>query len=90
MARKRNRIDIISDMLQSIQNKGGKIKPTHLMYKANMSHAQLKSYLEELVEKEFIEEIVFQKNKYLTLTDKGHKFLEKFHQMKEFEKTFRL
>ena len=55
-----------------------------------MSHAQLKSYLEELVEKEFIEEIVFQKNKYLTLTDKGHKFLEKFHQMKEFEKTFGL
>ena len=92
MARKRNRLDIISDMLISIQNKGGRIKPTHLMYKANMSHAQLKSYLEELVNKEFIEEITEEKtlNRYLILTDKGYNFIQKFNQMKEFEKTFGL
>lgn len=90
MAKKRNRLDIISDMLLSIQNKGGRIKPTHLMYKANMSHAQLKSYLEELMMKEFIVEEMKGQNRMLVLTEKGHKFLEKFHQMKEFEKTFGL
>ena len=90
MARKRNRLDIISDMLQSIQNKGGRIKPTHLMYKANMSHAQLKSYLEELIEKDLVHEVKDNKNRYLIITDKGCQFIEKFNQMREFEKTFGL
>lgn len=90
MARKRNRLDIINDMLNSIQNKGGRIKPTHLMYKANMSHAQLKSYLEELIEKDFIQEVRKDNHSYLIITEKGCQFVEKFHQMREFEKTFGL
>jgi len=90
MVRKRNRLEIISDMLHSIQNKGGQIKPTHLMYKANMSHAQLKSYLEELIEKDLINEVSKNQNKYLIITDKGHQFIQKFDQMREFEKTFGL
>ena len=54
MAEKRTRLDIIGDMLLAVANKGGRIKPTHLMYKSNMSHRQMKSYLEELVEKSFV------------------------------------
>jgi predicted transcriptional regulator len=90
MERKRSRIDIINDMLLSIQRKGGEIKPTHLMYKANLSHQQMKSYLEELVQKEFVQEVKKKNYTYLMITDKGHQFVEKFQQMKEFEDAFGL
>jgi predicted transcriptional regulator len=93
MQGKRTRIEIISDMLQTIRSKGGKIKPTHLMYKANLSHNQMKQYLEELMDKELvIEEPGKSKDdrKMLAITDKGLAFISKFNQMKEFEKTFGL
>jgi predicted transcriptional regulator len=90
MARKRSRIDIIADMLSSIQDKGGEIKPTHLMYKSNLSHEQMKLYLEELVSKELIGKIRKESYEYLIITDKGHSFLQKLREMKEFEQTFGL
>ena len=90
MARKRSRIDIIADMLLSIQNKGGEIKPTHLMYKSNLSHTQMKSYLEELIEKEFIDKTRKEHYEYIILTDKGYSFIQKLREMKEFEETFGL
>ena len=89
MAR-RSRSDIISDMLDSIQAKGGRIRQTHLMYKANLSHNQLKGYLDDLLKGELIKEIKQKSNTYLVITDKGCTFLEKFRQMKEFEKAFGL
>ena len=88
MPEKRNKTDIVLDMLISIQEKGGSIKPTHLMYKANLAHRQLKSYLDELIEKKFVEKIDIKNYEYVILTDSGHKFLEKLREMKEFEKTF--
>jgi len=90
MVRKRERSDIILDMLVSIQDKGGKIKPTHLMYKANLAHQQMKSYLEDLIDKDFVREIKDKGYKYIIITDHGLKFVEKISQMKEFERTFGL
>jgi len=87
---RREKSDILVDMLASIQEKGGKIKPTHLMYKANLSHRQLKSYLEELLENHLVEEVEEKTYKYFVISDDGLKFLEKMRQMKEFEKTFGL
>ncbi len=82
---RRNRIDIIENMLAILSEKNGK-KSTHLMYKANLSHTQMKNYLEELEKKGFID-----KNKsYLTTTMQGKKFLEKIKEMKEFENVFGL
>ena len=77
-------------MPSSIQEKGGEIKPTHLMYRANLAHSQMKSYLEELVNQELIIKVDRKKYEYISLTDKGHEFLEKWREMKEFEKAFGL
>jgi predicted transcriptional regulator len=90
MARKRDRIDIISDMLNSISRKGGEIRPTHLMYKSNLAYNQMRSYLEELIEKEFVHKIKRKNSEYIIITDSGLKFLQKIREMKEFEKTFGL
>ncbi|MBN2052360.1 hypothetical protein JW756_02555 [Candidatus Woesearchaeota archaeon] len=90
MQRKRSRLDIVYDMLLTISNKGGKIKPTHLMYKANLSHTQMKQYLGELKEKQLVEEQEKDERKMLVLTDKGFALIQKFNQMREFEKTFGL
>jgi predicted transcriptional regulator len=90
MQRKRSRLDIVYDMLLTISNKGGKIKPTHLMYKANLSHTQMKMYLDELIGKSLVEEQAKDERKILVLTDKGFALIQKFNQMREFEKTFGL
>lgn len=90
MARKRERSDIVLDMLLSIQDKGGKIKPTHLMYRANLAHNQMKVYLEEMLEKNLVKKVHEHDYEYIIITDNGLKFVEKIKQMKEFERTFGL
>ncbi len=90
MAKKREKSEIVLDMLISIQEKGSRIKPTHLMYKANLSHQQMKSYLEDLIDKDLVKKIKEKGYEYLIITDRGLKFVEKVRQMKEFERTFGL
>ncbi len=90
MAEKRTRTDIIGDMMMAIVNKGGHIKPTHLMYKSNLSHSQLKSYLEELLEKELVKKTNNKNRDYIIITEKGNDFLNKLREIKEFERAFGL
>ena len=83
-------MEIMHDMLRIIQGKKGGIKKTHLMYKANLSHNQMKEYLETLMKKGFIEENKEGKNNTIQITKEGNEFCDKYSQLREFEKTFGL
>lgn len=87
---KRTKIDIIHDMLRALEDKGGRIIPTHLLYKSNLSHQRMKLYVDELKGKKMIAE-GRQKDKLVyELTDEGRKFLTDFKRMKEFTQAFGL
>ena len=88
MEKKRERNEIILDMLLSIRDKGGRIKPTHLMYKSNLAHKQLKTYLEDLLDKGLVTKVHKDRNEYIIISDKGLQFAEKMSEMREFEKAF--
>ncbi len=83
-------MEIISDMLAIVQERGGSIKPTHLMYKANLSHSQMKSYLDDLIGKNLIKKEETKKGIMIGITNPGREFLFQYNRVREFEKTFGL
>ena len=90
MSERRSKIDIIYDMLKAINDKGGKILPTHLLYKSNLSHKRMKEYLEHLMGRHLIEEIQVKDKKYFILTEQGSKFFVDYMKIKEFTDAFGL
>ena len=87
---KRDRLQVIRDILKVIQERNGRIKPTHIMYKANLSHQMLEEYLAELIEKELIRESRLKKGRTYSLTDKGFKYLQQYKMIAEFTDSFGL
>ena len=90
MTERRNKIDIIYDILRVTNDKGGKILPTHLLYKSNLSHQRMKGYVEELKQKKLIDEVKEDTKTFFVITDEGRKFLQQYHQLKEFTEAFGL
>ena len=83
-------MDIVYDMLLAIQEKGGSILPTHLLYKSNLSHGRLKQYVEELKVKALVAETEKKGKTVYILTEQGIKFLANYRQLREFTDAFGL
>lgn len=76
---KRSRLEIIYSILNVIQEHDNSIKPTPLLRYTNISSQSFSEYYTELLKKKLIREDFDKKNKkYITLTDKGFKYIEKY------------
>lgn len=88
--KKRNKLEIIRDILQVIRNRSGKIKPTHILYKSNLSHQMMEEYLSELISKDFIKELKAPKGKTYSITEKGINYLNQYSLIMDFTESFGL
>jgi predicted transcriptional regulator len=89
--RKRDRLEILHDILKIIRDNNNSIKPTPLLRYSNLSSQNFKEYLKELKSKDFVREIIDKKKRtHLSLTDTGFSYLEKYSQIKGFIEEFNL
>ncbi|MFH1511487.1 MAG: winged helix-turn-helix domain-containing protein [Candidatus Woesearchaeota archaeon] len=91
MRRKRDRLEVIYDFLKIIQEHHNSIRPTPLLRKTNLSSQSYSEYYAEMLEKQFIKEIEDKnRRKYVTLTDKGFRYLNKYRMILGFINDFEL
>ena len=91
MTQKRDRLEVIKDILQVIHTNKNEIKPTPLLRYSNLSSQRFAEYISELLEKQFIEEKKDKKDrKFYSLTEKGSRYLEKYGLIKSFIEDFDL
>ncbi len=90
MNKKRDRLQVIYDILKAIQEKNGKIKPTHILYKSNLSHQMMEEYIGELISGGFVIESLTPSGKTYSLTDKGFDYLNKYRTITDFLDSFGL
>ena len=91
MIRKRDRLEVIYAILNTIKENKNSIKPTPLLRKSNLSSQGFSEYYDDLLKKGLIREITDKKGKkFISLTDKGFVFLEKYKLILGFIKEFEL
>lgn len=91
MNKKRERLEVIYDILKIISDHHNSIKPTPLLRYSNLSSTSFSEYYEELLAKGLVKEIADNKGKkYITLTDKGFIYLEKYKMILGFISEFEL
>ena len=90
MAKKRSKLEIVYNILENIRARNGKIKPTHILYKSNLSYQMMENYLDELKKNGLILELKMKGGKTYAITDKGLAYLDKYKLITEFADTFGL
>ncbi len=102
--KKRERLEVIYDILNVIRESGNNIRPTRLLQKSNLSPQMFKEYINELASKEFVvkedgsggsrgEKGVKGKGsgvKFFCLTPKGFEFLSEYRVITAFIDNFGL
>ena len=90
MAKKRERLEVIKDILNAVREKKN-IKPTRLLYASNLSPQMFKEYINELIRKGFIKlEVGEKEKKSFSITKKGNDFLEEYRVIERFIENFGL
>lgn len=91
MNKKRDRLEVIFDILNMIRENHNSIKSTPLLRKSNLSSQSFSDYFNELKSKNFVKEVFDKKNKkFISLSDRGFKFLEKYQTITKFIEEFDL
>ncbi len=87
---KRGRLEILEDTLRIIRENKNFIKPTVLLRKSKMSSSRFKEFYAELLEKGFVNEAHRGDERFIELTPKGFKFLERYKTIVQFIEEFEL
>jgi predicted transcriptional regulator len=88
MIARRSKAQVFMDILAAVQRKDGRIKKTHIMYDANLTHDRLESYLKTLTGNGFIESKKVGKDTFFSLTRKGAEYLAEMRRLKEMSEAF--
>lgn len=88
---KRGKLEIIYTILTIIQENDNSIRHTPLLRYTNISSQSFSEYYAELLGKELVREEFDRKNrKYISLTDKGFKYIQKYKMILGFIDEFEL
>jgi predicted transcriptional regulator len=83
--KRRDRLHIIAEILETSKN--GALK-TQIMYRVNLSFAQLNEYLDLLLDIELLQESAESGKRVFKVTGKGDTYLQNYYKIKELlEKT---
>jgi predicted transcriptional regulator len=85
---RRSQAQIYLDILTSVQRKNGKIKKTHIMYNANLTHDRLEKHLKVLLLNNFLEKSNVKNETFYTITKKGYDFLMEIRRLKKMSEAF--
>jgi predicted transcriptional regulator len=86
---KRGKLEIIKDVLSIIKSHGS-IKITPLLRRSNMSSERFRDYYSDLLKKRFVKEVSQRGSKFISITDRGLRFLEKYKTIVDFIDEFEL
>jgi predicted transcriptional regulator len=87
--KQRSVLRINLDILNAVRDEGD-AKPTHILYKANLSHERLVRYLDELTAKGLIEVTQEGENRTYRITSKGVSLLIEMRRAESFIQGFGL
>jgi predicted transcriptional regulator len=87
--KQRSALRINLDILNAVREEGD-AKPTHILYKANLSHERLVKYLDELTSKGLIEVRQDGETRTYRMTPKGIGFLVEMRRAESFVQGFGL
>jgi predicted transcriptional regulator len=88
MPKRRSEMSIYVDILRFIFSSQDLARPTHIMYKANLSHKAMMKYLNKMMEEKLIEKKDIGGKAYFALAEKGRQFLIGYQKVRVFTDAF--